>query len=74
MVAGTRVVAIETEKGQQSQNRFLGENVVKVPGRVQSRDNHSSIGCRRDSDLVKPLPTLRLSKRQRRGSRRDIST
>ena len=73
-MAGTRVVAIETEKGQQSQNRFLGENVVKVPGRVQSRDNHSSIGRRRDSDLVKPLPTLRLSKSQRRGSRRDIST
>lgn len=44
----------------------------QVPRRVQSWDDHASIGHRRDSDLLKPLPALRLSKRQRKDSKRDI--
>lgn len=71
MVAGTRVLATESEV-EQSQDRILAETVSEVP-RPQSWDNHSSIGHRRDSDLLKTLPTLQLSERQRRDSRKDIS-
>lgn len=73
MAAGTRVEAMETERSGQSGDRILGDSVVKVPTRVPSWDDNASIGHRRDSDLLKPLPALRLSKRQRKDSKRDIS-
>lgn len=59
-----RVVEMQMERSEQSQDSVLTGSVHKVPGRLRSWDDPSSIGLTGDSDLVKPLPTLQLLQKQ----------
>lgn len=59
-----RVAEMQMERSEQSQDSVLAGSVHKVPARLHSWDDPSSIALRGDSDLVKPLPTLQLFQRQ----------